>query len=122
MYQSKIDKKEFKGAICPYTYAECCKPRDGNPLNLQELDAIIEYLKNDQIYELVNVDRAIGLKTNELCRTYGVKPTDAIHLACALKVGCDVFLTWDSKLIQRAMVPGLSVEEPRILGQTVAII
>ena len=113
----KIERKLFKGAVSPYTYAECYKRRQGSRLAPDSQDLVLEYLNNDECFDLIEVDRTIGIKANSLCRTYGIMPTDAIHVACALSAGCDKFLTWDEKLA-KAKIPGLSIEAPRIIGQT----
>ncbi|MFZ3091880.1 MAG: PIN domain-containing protein [Nitrospirota bacterium] len=47
----------------------------------------------------------------------GVKPRDALHIACALEAGADYFLTCDDKLIrdylklQDKLFEGMNVEE-----------
>jgi predicted nucleic acid-binding protein len=43
-------------------------------------------------------------------------PNDAVHLACALRGGCDVLLAWDDRFV-KVQHPTLRIEEPRILGQ-----
>ena len=119
---TNIENKMFKGVICPYTYAECHKDRTGKA-TYQDIEAlVIDHLNNDAIFDLIQVSRSIGIKANELCRTYGVHPVDAIHLACALYAGCDRLLTWDSNLIKKANLPDLIVEEPRIIGQSAAVL
>jgi predicted nucleic acid-binding protein len=107
----------FKVGVCPYTYAECFKMRRGDRQSDQSQDLIIEYLSNYDVFHLVDVDRSIGKHANSLSRTYGIMPTDAIHVACALRAGCDKFLTWDEDL-PKLGIPGIDVEEPAILGQT----
>ncbi len=50
---------------------------------------------------LVEVDRNIGEAANKLCVRFSdnrLRPADAIHLASALRAGCDVLLTWDGPL------------------------
>jgi predicted nucleic acid-binding protein len=114
---SKIEQKFFKGVISPYTYAECFKKRQGERMVDEKQDIVIEYLNNDTLFDLIVIDRTIGVQANSLCRSLGIMPTDAIHIACAMSVGCDTFLTWDGKLAKKAKIPGLLVKEPQIIGQ-----
>jgi predicted nucleic acid-binding protein len=44
---------------------------------------------------------------------HGIRPKDALHLACALAAGCDYFLTTDDALIgRRASVAGIEIVNP----------
>jgi hypothetical protein len=43
-------------------------------------------------------------------------PNDAIHLACALRAGCDVLLGWDNRFA-KVTHPNIRLEEPQIIGQ-----
>lgn len=40
----------------------------------------------------------------------GIKPRDALHLACALKGGAELFLTCDDKLIKKAPELGINLK------------
>lgn len=51
--------------------------------------------------EIISPDEFILNKANEF-ESAGIKPRDAIHLACALKGGAEYFLTCDDKLIKKA--------------------
>ena len=42
----------------------------------------------------------------------GIKPRDALHLACALKGGADYFLTCDDKIVKRATNLNMKVFNP----------
>ena|SRR3989337_3812110 len=43
----------------------------------------------------------------------GIKPRDALHIACALEAGADYFLTCDDKLIKKAsQISGLKILNP----------
>ena len=35
---------------------------------------------------------------------YGIKAKDALHIACAIKSGCEYFITTDNKLINKAIL------------------
>lgn len=43
---------------------------------------------------------------------HGIKPRDALHLACALKGGAEYFLTCDDKIIKRATDINMKVINP----------
>lgn len=51
--------------------------------------------------EIISPDEFILNKAKEY-ESAGIKPRDAIHLACALKGGAEYFLTCDYKLIKKA--------------------
>ena len=42
----------------------------------------------------------------------GIKPRDALHLACAIKGGADFFLTCDDKIIKKAADINMKVINP----------
>jgi predicted nucleic acid-binding protein len=42
----------------------------------------------------------------------GIKPRDALHLACAIKGGADYFLTCDDKIVKRATDLNMKVINP----------
>ena len=50
----------------------------------------------------------------------GMKPRDALHIACALEAGADYFLTCDDKLINKASsIRGLKILNPiRFIEET----
>ncbi|MBI5191823.1 MAG: PIN domain-containing protein [Nitrospirae bacterium] len=50
----------------------------------------------------------------------GIKPRDALHIACALEAGADYFLTCDDKLIKKASpIRGLKILNPiRFIEET----
>jgi predicted nucleic acid-binding protein len=55
---------------------------------------------------------AILTAMNELC-TQGVKPLDALHLACAQALECTYFLTVDKGILKKArLIAGIRVMNP----------
>ncbi len=55
---------------------------------------------------------AIANKAKEF-ESMGIKPRDALHIACALEAGADYFLTCDDKLIKKAsQIIGLKILNP----------
>ncbi len=98
------------------TLAEVHKQRHQDQLSNEQDENILAFFEHDWI-KLIDIDRRIGEQANEFCRTYGVYPNDAIHLACALRAGCDVLLTWDLDFVNAVQHSYISVEQPQALGQ-----
>lgn len=40
----------------------------------------------------------------------GIKPRDALHIACALKAGAEYFLTCDDKIVKKAGTLGINLK------------
>lgn len=92
------------------TLAEVHKLRTGSALPEDDDDRIIHYFEH-AFFEIIDVDRRIGEHANRLCRIHSIYPNDAIHLASALRAGCDVLLAWDNRFA-RVREPGIRVIEP----------
>jgi len=97
------------------TISEVHKVKGGTELADAEDESIIEFLRNSFI-KIINNDRGIGEQANRLSRKTGLMPNDAIHLASALYAGCDVLLVWD-KRFEKVKHAGISIEQPRMMGQ-----
>lgn len=98
-----------------FTLAEVNKlrPEPRQPADVSE--KILAFFEHEFI-KLVDVDRRIGEQANRFCQQYNLYPADAVHLACAIRAGCDVLLAWDDRFI-KVNHPQISIEEPRMLGQ-----
>jgi predicted nucleic acid-binding protein len=97
------------------TLAEVHKLRSG-PVLAEDLGTrILAYFEHDFI-EIVAVDRRIGEQAHRFCREFGLLPNDAIHLASALSIPCDVLLAWDGRFA-KANPAGIRIEEPQVIGQ-----
>jgi predicted nucleic acid-binding protein len=105
----------FKIYTSALTLAEVHKLRTGAALSARDDGEILAYFEHDFI-QLVDVDRGIGEQANRFCRQYGIYPNDAIHLACALRAGCDVLLAWDNRFA-KVQHPDIRIEEPCMIGQ-----
>jgi predicted nucleic acid-binding protein len=92
------------------TLAEVHKLRVGPSLPSEEDEQILRYFRQP-FFEIVVVDRQLGEEANRLCRMHGIYPNDGIHLACAMRAGCDVLFAWDDRFI-RVQQPGIRVLEP----------
>lgn len=58
---------------------------------------ILALLGNPAVITLAQVTRQVGMIARELGRTYKLRTADATHLATAVYVGADVFMTADEK-------------------------
>ncbi len=106
---------DFMIHISALTLAEVHKKRGHGRLTENEDEEILAFFENSFIV-VTDVDRQIGEQANSFCREYGLSPADAIHLACALRAGCDVLLAWDKKLVA-VKHPHIRCERPQMLGQ-----
>ncbi|MGH2370122.1 MAG: type II toxin-antitoxin system VapC family toxin [Chloroflexota bacterium] len=97
------------------TLAEVLHRRGSAPLDDQEDEDVLAFFEHDFI-EVIDIDRLIGEEANRLCRRYGPRPNDGIHIASAIRAGCDVALFWDDRVTNK-VVPGIRLEAPRKLGQ-----
>jgi predicted nucleic acid-binding protein len=77
----------------------------------------IDFFRN-HFFKIVDVDRSIAESAHRLCRKHGLKPYDAVHLACAVRAGCDALLTWDSDLL-KITDGGIEISKPQVFGQAV---
>ena len=69
-------------------------------------------------FKIIDVDRTIAESAHRFCRSHKLKPYDAVHLACALRAGCDALLTWDSDLLNITH-DGIAIAKPQAIGQAV---
>lgn len=109
------EQRVFPVYISPLTIAEVHKIRHQEKLTDDENENILEFFENDFV-TVVPIDREDGENANRLCRRYQTErlsPTDALHLACALKAECDVILTWDRDF-KKVVHPDIRVEPPTI--------
>lgn len=87
--------------ISPLTIAEVHKLRHKEKLTDDENENVLEFFENDFV-TVVPIDRDDGEEANRLCRKYQAEklsPNDALHMACAIKAGCDVLFTWDKDFL-----------------------
>jgi predicted nucleic acid-binding protein len=110
------EEGEFAIYTSALTLAEVHKKRKGQILADDLDERILAYFEHDYI-KIIDVDRRISEEANEYCRKYGLLGNDAIHLACALRAGCDVLLTWDDDF-NAITHSQIRIEQPRIIGQT----
>ncbi|MDP3527191.1 MAG: type II toxin-antitoxin system VapC family toxin [Hoeflea sp.] len=77
-----------------FTLAECLvKPMREN--SKEDVDAVLQFLENQEHVELLPVGRDILVKAAQIRAVVRVKMPDAIHLATAAAAQCNIFLSDD---------------------------
>jgi predicted nucleic acid-binding protein len=111
------ERGKFKIFTSTLTVAEVFKKKNANPLTSQENDDLRPYFRESYI-QLIEVDRDIAERANELCRLSSIdpqgralRPNDAIHIACAERAGCDVLFAYDPGMIKQTH-PNFSITWP----------
>jgi predicted nucleic acid-binding protein len=107
------ERGDFQIYTSALTLAEVHKLRGGERLPTNLGDRILAYFEHDFI-RIIDVDRNIGEQAHRKCREHGIYPNDAIHLACAMKAGCEVLLAWDDRF-NKVREPNIRIEEPQML-------
>jgi predicted nucleic acid-binding protein len=67
------------------------------------LIAQYEKLLGDPAITVVPFDKACGRKYAQIRQDKGIKPPDAIQLACAAQANCNLFLTNDDQLTKKVI-------------------
>ena len=112
------EKGDYKIISSHLTIAEVFKRKGHAKLTDTENGQLLRYFESEFI-AFVEVDRAVAEEANRLCRRFADKklmPNDGIHLASAVRAGCDVLLTWDRGLLGIEH-PQIRTEWPRITKQ-----
>lgn len=101
------------------TLAEVHQKRGGLALREREDEEIIAFFERT-FFEFIDVDRQIGEHANRIARNHGLRPNDAVHVACAIRAQCEVVLAFDDQFTgKNGQVPGIRIEEPQKLGQQI---
>lgn len=98
------NRGKFQIHTSSLTIAEVFKKKNASPLTLQENEDLRPYFRESYI-QIIEVDRAISERANELCRTAStdapLRPNDAVHIACAERAQCEILLTYDVGMIKQ---------------------
>jgi predicted nucleic acid-binding protein len=98
-----------------FVYCEVIKDRNKSRLTPTEESVIDSYLDHSFI-TWIEVDLLIGKHARALSRQHGLKPADAVHLASAIRAGCDQLLAWDSDFANGVVIEGVEMQEPHLMG------
>ena len=112
---SDAEQGQYRLYTSAITLAEVRRIKGRNiALTLYELEIVSKFFRNEYI-RVAAVTREIAEKAQFLGAQYGILPMDAIHLATAIYLQCDVLLVWDKRFssqFQGAPIEGVSVTEP----------
>ena len=107
--------------VSPLVQVEVIRPRSSShPISQQMRAKIQAFFKNAYVKWRL-IDRGIGDFAQELCWDYKLHPRDAIHLAVAIDLECDLLETYDPDLLKlngRISNTSLSIQKPTWKGQT----
>ena len=116
------EAKEAKTLIyvSPLVQTEVIRPRGSpKPIPVETRTQIQSFFENDYIKWRI-IDRDIANSAQNLCWDYGLHPRDALHLAVALDLQCDLLETYDPDLLKlNGRIPNVSlgIQKPRWEGQ-----
>jgi len=103
-----------------FTIAEVCRlPGTTESLSEKNSEMVLTFFEYDFL-TLTDIDRRTGEQAHRLCVKYGFRPPDAVHLASALRAGCDTLWAWDDAFVGRSQMvqadyPGIVIREPEIV-------
>lgn len=86
--------------------------------DVDEQDSVLDrYLMNSTEIAWVEVDYVIVRKARELSRRFHLRGADAAHLATAIRIKADYFMSRDRKFPYGQRVDGVLVSEPTVVWQ-----
>lgn len=96
--------------VSPLVQVEVAKPKGAaSPLAEMLREKIRMFFENDYL-KWRTIDRKISNAAQKLCWDYAVRPRDALHLACAIDLDCDLLETTDDGLVKLdGTIPGTSL-------------
>jgi predicted nucleic acid-binding protein len=95
---------------------EVHKLRSGPVQADDDLTDIDKFLMNS-FTDWVEVDLLLAIEARKLARKHGLNPGDAVHLAAAIRAGCDYLVRWDRPWAA-GNYSGVEVCEPFWFGQS----
>jgi predicted nucleic acid-binding protein len=106
--------KRWQLVVCAVSFVEVSRSPN-EPVDLARFARIHSFFDNDYIYPQ-EVDRLLADDALKLIYDYSwLRPMDALHVAAALRTGCEVFYTYDGDLLTRMNGErGLRVEVPEL--------
>ena len=116
------EAKEAKTLIyvSPLVQTEVIRPRGSpKPIPVEIKTQVQAFFENDYIKWRI-IDRDIANSAQNLCWDYNLHPRDALHLAAALDLQCDLLETYDPDLLKLdGQVPdsSLGIQKPNWRGQ-----
>lgn len=108
-----VDRGDLALVASTLVVAEVAEPAAGG-----SDDSVERWLVRGASVTLREVDLSLARRAAQLVRDYRLAGADAVHVAAAIAAHCDVFLTWDDKVVKRCDgIPGILVTEPYFVGR-----
>lgn len=85
--------------VSPMVYLEVVRPKGSPRVSDERFDRAIEWFESDH-FHWRNIARSVARTARELCRLLNLHPRDAVHLACAVDLRCDLLETLDADLLR----------------------
>ena len=114
---AEAEKGKLLIVTCALTLAEVLALRGAErlPPTPEMKRKVVDFFKNEYV-AVVNVSRDVAELARDLVWDLGVKPKDAVHVACALTVEAPIFETFDKPLIRKSRrlggKPPMIIREP----------
>lgn len=100
-------------------YAKVCGHGDVRaPQDFKAVDEKISAFFEHGFIRWIEVDLVLAREARRYSRDYGLRGSDAIHLASAVRGPCDVLMTWNKNDFPIGeTVDGVEIREPFLFGQ-----
>ncbi len=108
-----MERKELTIVSSPMLVFE--NGRNPDPRRLEIVQAILDQCEFSGAPDAATIDVARNLHGR------GMPAPDAVHLAFAVRAGCDLFVTCDDEILSRAKTCGTMLESIEIVGPLAAV-
>lgn len=102
------------------TQVEVIRPRgSAHPILEAAKEEVQAFFENDYVKWHI-IDRTIASKSQDLCWKYQLHPRDAIHVAVALKLECDLLESFDPHMLKchgKIQGSSMAIKKPKWIGQ-----
>ena len=116
------DAKEGKTLlyVSPMAQVEVIRPRgSAHPIPEEDKEKVQDFFENEYVkWKLI--DRTIAKVSQDLCWKHQLRPRDAIHVAVAIHLKCDLLESLDPDMLNcNGKIKGSSlvIREPKWVGQ-----
>ncbi len=116
------DAKEGKTILCvsPMAQVEVVRPRGStHPIPEEAKEKVQDFFENEYVkWQLI--DRPIAKISQDLCWKHQLHPRDAIHVAVAVHLKCDLLESLDPHMLrwsEKIQDSSLKIQKPKWVGQ-----
>lgn len=113
---TEAERGTYRVTASTWVAVEVYKVKGTPPQSDVDLVEIDKYLQQP-FFDWYEVDLLMAFEARRIARQYGLHPGDAVHLATAIRAGCDELLRWD-KNWPAGNYEGVEVRDPYWFGQT----